>query len=63
MKCESCKYWEQTTFYVYDKVVNQGQCKQIRDKIEIELHTGWDGGYVMYVETDSDFGCNLYESI
>ena len=61
-KCKDCEHWEQTTFYDYDGVVNDGKCKKIREKIDISIHYGWDGGYVNYLETEGDFGCNLFES-
>jgi hypothetical protein len=55
-KCCNCKYWKPT---LYD----MGECKKINEKIEIELATGWDGGYVRVIETGSDFGCNLFEKL
>jgi hypothetical protein len=54
--CETCNYWEPTVYGL-------GKCSKIRDKIDIELITGWDGGYVDYIETESDFGCNLHQYI
>jgi hypothetical protein len=40
--CGTCKYWKPT---LYD----MGECKQINEKIEIELVTG------------VDFACNLHK--
>lgn len=40
-----------------------GECEKIKDKIEIELVTGWDGGYVKIIETEADFGCSLFDDI
>lgn len=61
MKCEECKHWTQTTFYDYNGVVNDGKCSEIRDKVDIDIHYGWDGGYINYIETESDFGCTLFK--
>ena len=62
MKCKNCKYWKPTTFYKYPGAVNEGKCSELQSKMTIELHTGWDGGYVDYIETEQDFGCVLFES-
>ena len=58
-RCLTCKHWEQKTFYTYENAKNTGRCKELNtsDYIEIELHTGWDGGYVDEIRTESDFGC------
>lgn len=62
-RCKTCKYWKQTTHYQYDGAINDGRCTKLPgDKMTIELVTGWDGGYVDFVETTSDFGCILHES-
>ncbi len=60
-RCQTCKHWTPTTLYDYEGAINDGKCLEIRDKMEITLHTGWDGGYVDYIETESDFGCTLHE--
>ena len=62
--CKTCKHWYQTTNWEYDNAINQGRCRGIApgDKVTIELKTGWDGGYVDYIETDDDFGCTLHET-
>lgn len=52
--CETCKHWK---FFRYD----YGSCSKIEEKIEIQLVTGWDGGYVKEIETEKDFGCTLWE--
>ena len=59
--CGTCKYWTKTSNY--GCVTNDGECKEIREKITIELCTGWDGGYVDYIETEEDFCCSLYERL
>lgn len=55
MNCKSCSYWTETLY-------GMGKCSKINEKIEIELVTGWDGGYVDYIETTEDFGCNLFNN-
>ena len=62
-RCKTCKHWTPTTFYVYDGAINDGTCDKLPgSKMTIELQTGWDGGYVKSVETESDFGCVLHEN-
>ncbi|EST11268.1 hypothetical protein P343_12725 [Sporolactobacillus laevolacticus DSM 442] len=52
--CKTCKFWHSDDQY-------SGICEKIMDKVEVELVTGWDGGYVKHFETDNDFGCVLWE--
>lgn len=65
-RCLTCKHWAQNTFYETNEVIgllNTGLCGKLPDfqKMEISLHTGWDGGTVDSVETEEDFGCTLHE--
>jgi hypothetical protein len=53
-RCDICTFWEPTD-------MGYGKCLMIKEKIEIELVTGWDGGYVKHIETEADFGCNLHQ--
>lgn len=54
-RCKTCKHW---TGELHD----QGRCSvKMGDKVEVELKTGWDGGYVRYILTDEDFGCTEHE--
>jgi len=59
-RCNTCANWTQRTKHDWDK---SGMCRELKasDKVTIELKTGWDGGYVDYVETEPDFGCVLHE--
>ncbi|WP_028982853.1 hypothetical protein [Sporolactobacillus terrae] len=57
--CKTCKYWNPNKFNDYDPI--DGNCEKISDKVEAELITGWDGGYVKNFVTDDDFGCVLWE--
>jgi len=59
-RCSSCKFWTQLTDWQYDGAINSGKCSRIRDGIDIDIHYGWDGGYINYVETNSNFGCVLH---
>lgn len=62
-RCLTCLNWKQNTFYDYPGAVNDGKCQGLPgDKLMIELRTGWDGGYVDYIETQSDFGCTEHKS-
>ena len=56
-RCSSCKYWNQTTDWEYEGAINSGGCSRIQDGIDVEIHYGWDGGYIEYVETEGNFGC------
>jgi hypothetical protein len=53
-ECNNCTHWEPTVYGL-------GKCSIIKQNIEVELVTGWDGGYVDYIETDSEFGCNQHQ--
>ena len=59
-RCSLCKFWKQTTFYEHS--VNEGDCDKLNktDKVSINLHLGWDGGYVNDIETEADFYCALF---
>ena len=63
MKCSECKHWkrlpESDRYLPEDEV---GECDGLlNDGIDIELQTGWDGGYIRLIETDHDFFCANYE--
>ena len=61
-RCKTCKHWTPTTFFDYPGATNDGKCSELpSDKMMIELRTGWEGGYVDYIETESNFGCTLHE--
>jgi hypothetical protein len=51
-----CKHWQYTD-------ISYGKCSKIREKNEIDLTLGWEGGYVNYIETEADFGCNQFEGV
>ena len=61
MNCKDCKFWKQTTNYNSDAVADAGDCTELHYHLEIELHLGWEGGYVQSIETDGDFGCVKFE--
>ena len=56
MKCRDCKYLREQNQY---EVV----CIEISSYIDIELRTGWDGGYVDYICIDEpdEFFCAAFE--
>jgi hypothetical protein len=56
-RCSSCIHWNQVTDWQYDNAINSGTCKRIREGLDIEVHYGWDGGYVENIETEGNFGC------
>jgi hypothetical protein len=55
-RCDVCEHWEPTEY-------GYGKCQQIKDKISVDLTTGWEGAVVNFIETEADFGCNLFEGI
>lgn len=61
-RCLTCKYWKQKTNY--EHVDNTGICTGMNNDslFDVNLHTGWDGGYVESIETDQKFGCVQHES-
>jgi len=52
--CDTCKHWKPTGIYF-------GLCPVLIGELEIELKTGWDGGYVESIETENTFGCTLHD--
>jgi len=60
--CLTCTFWQKNTKFPWQ---NDGQCSELKssDKMTIELRTGYDGGYVDYIETEPDFGCALHKPI
>ena len=61
-RCKTCKHWTQRT--QYEHIPNEGTCCPgvlTYEMVTIELHTGWDGGYVEKIETNEKFGCVLHE--
>lgn len=61
-RCANCKFWKPTTFYDYEGAVNDGVCNEIILHLQIELKTGWEGGYVHAIETQDNFGCVAFAS-
>ncbi len=55
-RCSTCKFWTKQTQSSWQ---TNGICTGLRndDMVEIEIKTGWDGGYVDFIETDPNFGC------
>ena len=53
-RCKKCIHWDRNGNF------QSGFCNKINSEIEIELETGWDGGFVSYIETDENFGCTCY---
>lgn len=55
--CANCKHW-QGDVALYD---TSAVCKEIKRKLDFDVRAGWEGGWVVAVETEKDFGCNLFE--
>ena len=64
MKCSECKHWKR--LIISDRFLPEnevGLCEGLlNDGIDIELKTGWDGGYIYSIETKHDFFCANYET-
>lgn len=62
-KCRSCKHW--TRSKVSDNFLpedEEGVCTGLTNsRIDIELKTGWEGGYIDTIETNHDFLCANFE--
>ena len=63
MKCSECKHWKRLD--ISDQWLPEdeaGTCDGLlNDKVDIELKTGWDGGYIDSIETKHDFFCANHE--
>lgn len=64
MCCSNCKYW--TRLSISDQWLPEdaeGECEGLTIKnVDIELKTGWDGGYVERIETKHDFFCANFDT-
>ena len=64
MKCSGCKHWKRLP--ISDKFLPEheiGSCAGLlSDKVDIELHTGHNGGWIELIETKHDFFCANYET-
>lgn len=58
MNCKDCQNWKENI----SENLRIGLCDKIMgsNKVQIILSTGWEGGFVDYIETDYDFGCILF---
>jgi len=61
--CDTCKFWHKITNYTHENAINSGSCEQLHDVLDIDIKTGWDGGYVNRIDTNSNFGCILHENV
>ena len=55
--CTNCKNWTPTKY----GFGQHGVCSVIKDKIDVDITYGWDGGYINHIETEANFGCNQFE--
>lgn len=66
-RCLACQHWQGRVSEEYtpekpDDDWTWNKCQVLKGVLEIELRTGWDGGYVDYIETPANFGCKLWEA-
>jgi hypothetical protein len=54
MKCENCRHWKPTGY-------DYGECHEMKDKVSVDLITGWEGALLNAFETENDFGCVLFK--
>jgi hypothetical protein len=61
-QCKDCKWWEGNN-ETYPLGYAMGECSgMIRtDQVTIVIQTGWEGGHVNAIMTDSDFWCKGFE--
>jgi 8-oxo-dGTP diphosphatase len=58
--CNTCAHWDRNDSLFHNG--RTGRCSEIHcaDEVDIDVHYGWDGGYINYVDTAKDFGCSLH---
>jgi len=58
--CKNCEHWNKSTDYGRG-VTNEGDCSKLpNNKLMVNVSYGWNGGYIENIETEEDFGCNLF---
>lgn len=62
-RCSTCYFWDQTSFFNYENVVNSGTCRELKMKIDFIYFPERIDGFVDKIETEGDFGCVLHNSI
>ncbi len=55
MRCDECEHWKDVTGY------GIGECEKMKEKVDADLTTGWEGAILNTFETEDDFGCVLFE--
>lgn len=65
-RCLACQHWQGrlSEDYAPERVEDDwltGKCKRLQQVVDCEVRAGWDGGYVDYIETPANFGCNQWE--
>lgn len=65
MECRKCKHWKRLP--ISDEFLKEDECGvcdgMLNSNVEIELKTGFDGGYVSLIETNGSFFCANYKEI
>lgn len=68
--CLHCQYWEGKREIDPDHPLQHfatewrdGRCCQLQSILDIDLHTGWDGGTVRWIKTTASFGCVAFEEV
>ena len=62
VRCKNCQHWtlvEVSPTWVDGKPETCGKCIELKcaDRIDINLITGWDGGYIDSIITTENFFC------
>ena len=64
MECRKCKHWQRLA--ISDQFLKEDECGicdgLMGSNVDIELQTGFDGGYVKSIETSANFFCANYAS-
>ena len=74
IKCKDCEFWkpiDSNGFGEIDTVFIDiengremvGKCSELNDtlRVDIDLKTGWDGGYIEKITTTENFFCAAFE--
>ncbi len=63
MKCRECFHWTKDASFACLPEDEVGACDAIELELDIELHTGWDGGVVGKIETGGNFFCAKFNPL
>ena len=65
IKCKDCEFWkpiDSDTVFIDTGYEAVGKCTELNctDRVEIDLRTGWGGGYIEKITTTENFFCGTF---